>query len=42
MPLRIHPEMESLKVMHSLMQQGVDVFESIENKNEKSWYHNDS
>ena len=35
MPLRIHPEMESLKVMHSLMQQGVDVFESIPEKNEK-------
>ncbi len=33
--LRIHPELASLKTMHKLMQQGVAMFESIENKNDK-------
>ncbi|MBR5543062.1 MAG: hypothetical protein IKU65_03080, partial [Oscillospiraceae bacterium] len=33
--LRIHPELESLKTMYDLMQQGNAVFDSIENKNEK-------
>ena len=33
--IKIHPELESLKKMHSLMKQGTAVFESIENKNEK-------
>lgn len=35
MTLRIIPEMESLKVMRSLMEQGIEVFESIPDKNEK-------
>lgn len=33
--MRIRPELRSLKTMHSLMKQGIEVFESIENKNEK-------
>ncbi len=33
--MRIGPELRSLKVMHSLMQKGIDVFETVENKNEK-------
>lgn len=33
--LRIYPEMESLRTMHSLMQKGTLVFESIPDKNEK-------
>ncbi len=33
--LRIHPELASLKTMHEFMQKGVEVFETIENPNEK-------
>ena len=34
-PLKIYPELESLKTMHKLMLEGTAIFESIENKNEK-------
>ena len=33
--MRIRPELHSLLTMHALMEKGVAVFESIENKNEK-------